>query len=435
MAQRAFQKSQGSGTPPEQAKLCPTAGEVFPDGAMLELLRDPSDSGPLVLLHWGRERSEIAREFTIAGLRYVPIEMEAPHLWQMRLPSKPKSYGSTEQLFSEVRDLLTKYSELSQDAVSLLTHFVFASFFINCVRIAPCLLLSGARAEAIALLRMLSWVCRHPILSADIGLCAFPGGLKPTRLICQPGAKIEKLLAPLQLSGFGISSNGSLREICSATALYLCGEELQTSFADGCLRIPIAPSRTLLSVSDEQREGDAIASLQSKLLSYRVTNFAKVRSSDFDMAEFSGPTRELARALGACIVDAPDLNRRLLEILRPYDAAARSSRTTTIACILLEALLMFCHERRESVHVGEVAKIANEILSRRGEALTMNPRETGAKLKSLGFLTTRVDAGGRGLYLLQEDCERIHNSARAHGVPSLREGVPGCPQCQRTRTG
>jgi hypothetical protein len=425
MAQRASHK---------QSRPWPTAGEVFPNGAMLELLRDPSDSGRLALVHWERKRFRIAREFTIAGLRYAPVEVAGP-LSRLRLPSEPKPYGSTVQLFNEVNGLLARYSELTESDLSLLTHFVFASFFSDCTRIAPCLLLSGSRAEAIALLRMLRWVCRLAILLTDGGLYDFPGGLKPTRLICQAGAKIEKLLAPLQLSGFGISRNGSVREICSATAIYTCEGELQSSFADGCLRISIAPSRRLLSVSDEQREEATIAALQNTLLDYRIENFAKVRGSDFDIPEFSGSTRELARSLAACVVDAPELQEQLVALLQPHDEALRSERTPNIAGTLLEVLLMFCHERRKSAYVSEVADDANKLFARRKDILTVSARETGGRLKSLGFHTVRLDAGGRGLRFGQADCNRIHHLARRYEVPALGKGLPGCPHCKQIRSG
>src|SRR5207302_2465809 len=63
----------------------------------------------LALVHWERKRFRIAREFTIAGLRYAPVEVAGP-LSRLRLPSEPKPYGSTVQLFNEVNGLLARYS-------------------------------------------------------------------------------------------------------------------------------------------------------------------------------------------------------------------------------------------------------------------------------------------------------------------------------------
>ena len=110
--------------------------------------------------------------------------------------------------------------------------------------------------------------------------------------------------------------------------------------------------------------------------------------------------------------------------------AVRLDRVSEIHSILVEALLVCCHERRSAVHVSEIADLANDILSRQGEILRLSAREVGGKLKTLGFRTTRLDSAGRGLYLLGENCKHIHELAKSYGVPSLREGLHGCPHCQ-----
>ena len=155
-----------------------------------------------------------------------------------------------------------------------------------------------------------------------------------------------------------------------------------------------------------------------------------MKASDFDVPEFSGSIRGLARTLGACIVEAPDLQACLVAQLQAHDEAVRLDRVSEIHSILVEALLVCCHERRSAVHVCEIADLANDILSRQGEILRLSAREVGGKLKTLGFRTTRLDSAGRGLYLLGENCKHIHELAKSYGVPSLREGLHGCPHCQ-----
>jgi hypothetical protein len=158
-----------------------------------------------------------------------------------------------------------------------------------------------------------------------------------------------------------------------------------------------------------------------------------VKASDFDVPEFSGSIRGLARTLGACIVDAPDLLTSLVMQLQDHDQAVRLDRVSQIHSILMEALLVCCHERRSDVHVIELAELANDIFSRHGEPLQLSAREVGGKLKTLGFSTVRLDSAGRGLYMLGENCKRIHELGTLYGVPSLKERLPGCPQCQEVR--
>jgi hypothetical protein len=291
----------------------------------------------------------------------------------------------------------------------------------------------SANTEAKALLRVLSWFCWHPLLLVDdAGIDQLPENLTTTRFIYAPGpsTKLRKLVSNLQASGFGVFRNGSLREGCGAIVIYSGPADLGGSCDDTCLRIPVAPARRLLRPGDEQRYHSAVEEIRAKLLNYRLVNYDEVRRSDFDLTDLTGPTREIARGLGACLVDAPDLRNRLIALLRDQDESVRIERSAAMSPVL-ESLIVVCHERRTVVHVGDIAKTANEILSLRGEWATLSPKEVGSKLKLLGFCTTRLDAGGRGLRLTREICARIHKTARAFGVPATEKGLPGCPDCKQ----
>jgi hypothetical protein len=404
-------------------------GDVLEDGRHLELVRDPLHPEQPKLLYWDGTRAAVASEIVVNGRRYVPPQLDPAVLGRLRLPSRREAYRSTKELFRKICGLIMKYSALPADQAFQLTCFVLATHFVDCVDIAPCVLLLGlASAEALGVLQLLSWVCRHPVLLTDVGL-GIPDFLRPTRLICQANASVQRLMPAWQFPRFGFSRGGSLRELSSATVIFVAGEELKSLFADSCLWISVAPGGRLVSCRDEQRESAQIASLQNQLLSYRLQNYEKVRTSDFDVPEVAGSFRRLGRTLGACIVDAPDLRARLVQQLRELDAETNLDQIKQILAVLIEAMLVCCHERRSTVHVGEIAKLANTIFLQRGEILQLKPREVGAKLKDLGFRTTKIDSGGRGLYLLGENCKRIHELARAYRVPSLQSGLPGCPHC------
>jgi hypothetical protein len=430
---RPIARVKRGGAGEKQSHPFATGGEVFPDGSLLELVRDSSEAVRPALLHWDGKVATVAPEVTVLGRHYIPAEID-PALWRhLRLPSGFVAHGSTTKLFDRIRGLIAKYSGLTDRYSALLTYFAFSTFFVDCSQTAPCVMLHGcANAEAIALLRLLGWFCRHPVLLTDAGL-SVPECLRPTRLICQSHTSLERLLAPLQLSGFGTSRHGSVHEMSSATAIYLGDVELKSPFIDSCLRIAIGPSHVLVSRSDEEREAAELAELQDQLLSYRLVHFGRVKASDFDVPEFSGSIRGLARTLGACIVDAPDLLTSLVMQLQDHDQAVRLDRVSQIHSILMEALLVCCHERRSDVHIIELAELANDILSRHGESLRLSAREVGGKLKTLGFNTVRLDSAGRGLYILGENCKRIHELGTLYGVPSLMERLPGCPQCQEVR--
>jgi hypothetical protein len=407
-----------------------TAGEVFPDGSLLEIVRNLSGAERPALLYWDGHHATVAPEIEIDGRHYAPLKIDRG-LWQhLHLPSKFVVCGSTAELFDRVRSLITKYSGLTDGYAELLTYFVFASYFVDCLQIGPCVVLHGcAGAEAVGVLRLLAWFCRHPVLLTDVGL-RVPEGLRPTRLICRPGTSLEKYLAPLQLSGFATFRRNCLHELSGATAIYNGEGEPRNPFLDSCLEIPIFPSRVLFSCSDEEREAAPLEEIRDQLLSYRLVHFSRVKTSNFDVPQFNGPVRGLARALGACIVDAPALQASLVVQLQTRDEAVKLDRISEIPSILLEALLVCCHERRPAVYVQEIADVANDILSRHDEILKLSARQVGGKLKNLGFRTERLDAAGRGIYVLGENCRRVHELAKMYGVPSLQTGLLGCPQCQ-----
>jgi hypothetical protein len=332
-------------------------------------------------------------------------------------------------LFKEVEDFIAKFSSLGEAEAAFLTFICFSSFFADCLSTSPCLLLFGSAVQAISVLRILGCVCRHPLLLAESRVRGLPQELRPTRLICQPDAGLDRLLAALQFSGFAIMDRG-LRQISSASAIYIGNAELKSPFAELALSLHVSPTSRWFSQEDEEREISSINKLQNKLLLYRLRNYSKVKSSQFDAPEFSGSTREHARTLGRCVMDAPELQARLIDLLRPRDDAERAEATTRLDAMLVEALVVCCHERKASVHVGEISAVANGILTRTGESIELSPREVGGRLKRLGFRTTRLDSGGRGIYLLKEECARVHAVGRAFGIPSLREGLPACPYCR-----
>jgi hypothetical protein len=186
----------------------------------------------------------------------------------------------------------------------------------------------------------------------------------------------------------------------------------------------------LLGPGDEERFSVPVEEIRAQLLNYRLVNCEKVRRSEFDVADFTGPTRELVRALGACLIDGPDLRDRLVALLREQDEGVRIERSTEMLP-LLESLMVSCHERKPAVYVGGIAKTANEVLSLRGEWAMLTPKEVGHKLKLLGLHTIRLDAGARGLKLTREICARVHRLAKTYKVLTPETRLLGCPDCKQ----
>ncbi len=83
---------------------------------------------------------------------------------------------------------LSRYAYLSPDGAWLLVAFALASWFPDCVPVAPVLHLLGPDNEARLVLRLLACISRRPVLLSDIdvpALATLPGQLDPTLLIGQ----------------------------------------------------------------------------------------------------------------------------------------------------------------------------------------------------------------------------------------------------------
>lgn len=402
----------------------PTTGEILPNGVLLEIVRDPADYKTRLLV-WSGGTWRISSNQILNTKCFVPSESMR---MVFNLPSEPESYGSTEELFSAISGFLIDVLGIGEQDAAIPALFCLTSFFPDCISLSPSLLIFGDFSPAISLLRALGCICRHPLLLAQSRVGGLAPELKPTRLVCQPDSSLNTLLAAWQFRGFGISDRG-FRSVSGAAAVYVGDWELRSPFADASLWLRVSNTTRSFTAQDELRNAATIQKLQNQLLGYRLANLQQVRSSVFDAAEFSGTTRELACALGRCVPNSPDLQARILELLTPRDDGERSGGANPFESAIIEALLVACHERKSSVRVGEVAGLANGILGRNGEQVRLGSREVGAKLKQLGFRTARLDGAGRGIYLVREQCAQIHRLGRDLRVPTLREGLPGCPDC------
>lgn len=408
-----------------QTLVVATGGERFCDGSVLELVRNNATSA-VELFHWKDGKSAITAHFLWEGERYVPAD-DAAHL--KHLPSEANLYPSTRDLFEEVRAFIVLGLNLSIESATLLTHFCIASFFADVLPICPFLTLSGDSMGATSVLRLLGCVTRHPLLLADCGMYCTARELRPTRLILQADSRVDALLAPLQFPGFAISDRG-LRQISGAVAVYVGDFELRSQHLEAGLWFPVPPTLRFFSPQDELRNVPKITELQNRLLQYRMQNLNAVASSDFDVPNLSGSSRVIAQMFGQCIVDAPDCQAQVAQLLKARDEESRVERSSKLNAVIIEALVVLCHEQKPSVHLGEVAKITNAILTRSQEVLNLSPRKVGAMMKKMGLVSGRLDAAGRGIYLLREQCALIHRLGSHFGVPSLVQGLPGCPHCQ-----
>jgi len=416
-----------------------TAGEVFADGQIIELVRE-HDSHPLSLLRCDGVNTVITQQCEHAGRIYVPMRVRGA-LQHLRLPAEPRSFGSATQLFDELRVIFTTYLGVDQVTAAALAYFPFATWFADALEVAPFVsIVAPAGAPAGDLLRLFGALCRRPIKLAEISRATFrelPTDLQSTLLVSVPSLNrtMENAIRDSNQRGLYVPVGGQLRETFCAKAICT-----QTPLRDPAslgfpLQITVPPRHTAASATIDCATIERLADeFQGKLLAFRLANRRKFTASKVDVSSLSAATQPLARMLASCVGGDESLQAGVIEILREHDADITASRAEGLSAITLEALLVCCHEARESATGREISEICNAILSGRRDLRQPSPESIGWRLKELGFHTEPIGRTGRGLRFSNAIRSRIHELARAYGACSVREiAAEQCPYCDWRR--
>jgi hypothetical protein len=173
---------------------------------------------------------------------------------------------------------------------------------------------------------------------------------------------------------------------------------------------------------------------QPELLLYRLHHRLHVVRAGVDVSGLDGSTRSLACVLASCCPDDQNLQKRVVELLKPQDEARRLHSTCAESAVVLDSLLVLCHKDESAVHVGGVAEVANGILEMRGDDFRVEPRRVGAILTKFALITTR-DSRGYRLGLTAAIKRKVHELGRSHDVPFFRGEIRPCEFCKTTLPG
>lgn len=409
-----------------------TCGVLFSDGTLIEVIQDAA-TGRLCLLVSEGDDHKIAPEVKFRGRIYRPANINRSIFCATRFPLKREGFGSTAELFTEVRNTFMSRGFAEEVALPA-TYFNFAAWFPDCLPAAPCLSISGPEAEARLLLELLGCMVRHPLPLAEItrsGFCSLPMILQPTLLIQTRASRSawELLTASNNRKAY-IVWRGSLLGMSCAKAVY-AGEAAEgADLGDSVLKINLTPSRGRLPVLDGRDQQKISERFQAKFLDYRCRNVMKVRESRCDFPELDSSIRILGRILGAPIADAPELQADLAPLLREYQEGIRASKWLDLRCVTLEAILHHCHEEPgRRVRVGRLADTVNLILKGRGETTEFEPEVIGGILRrQLGFSPKRDSPG---FFILLDNRVRryAHLLAHSYDVAAVQECIAKCSHC------
>ena len=193
------------------------------------------------------------------------------------------------------------------------------------------------------------------------------------------------------------------------------------------VRISLTTIQRNLRILDAKSQEEIARKFQPKLLNYRTRNIDNVRESSCDFPWLASGVRILARILGACITDSPELQADLAPVFERQQDAIREQNWLDSRCVAIEVGLAFCHsvQKDRRVHVKEFADDANTIMKCRGDTKTLEPKEMGNILRSLGFSPKR-DKRGYAIRLRDDVRRQFHKLAYEFDVAAVVDGKPRC---------
>ncbi|MFY9529244.1 MAG: hypothetical protein WBC04_10885 [Candidatus Acidiferrales bacterium] len=410
-----------------------TAGEVFPDGSMIELIGGVPDGNPQLML-WDGAKETVGSVVEHNGRLYEPAPFDSTLLRELTLPTRCCPHGATREFLAETCKLVRNFAGLPERSASLVGRFVLCSCLVEAVQAAPALVLVGPDTmRGNQLVALLHCLCRHGLPMTGLtplGLRSLPSGAGFTFLISQPtiGDKLEGMLHDASRRDQKIPYRGGLLDLFGAQVIHAESIRFGESLSLRSIQIPMIPTGAQLPVFEPDVQHRVTVDFQAKLLSFRRANLSDACKLQFDSWKFIFPMRELAHSIAVATPDDAELQAEVFDLLRDKDEEIRSGKWVESSAVAVESMLVACHESPEGViYVGELAEIAQEILRRRGEDSTIDPGAFGKRLKLLGFGTEPRDAKGMKVRLTEEVCRRSRQLARDFGVPHMEDTAPTEP--------
>src|ERR1700730_16130957 len=121
----------------------PTHFQAFPNGTLIETVRDPAGPETFRLLICRGQTAIIADQFEYGGKLYLPGMINPGLAKNLRLPSGSGPCRQPRDLLAEMFAALHPYVDVPDEDLRIICFFVLTSWFPDCLPIAPYLWLVG----------------------------------------------------------------------------------------------------------------------------------------------------------------------------------------------------------------------------------------------------------------------------------------------------
>ena len=423
-------KRTGRMTPPPAAQVLTRESqfEVLPDGTLIDLVRERTGELGFVVCHNGA--STFHGEFRTENVTLVPPKVHRSLVDAVHLPNSLGTSEPPRALLSEIDDALGTYLDLDKSDRKLLGYFALCTWLNDRQHIAPYIWIVGPfSCGKTTLLRLLSAICRRSVIAGDISpaaLYTLSTSLRPTLLLDESdltqdarSRTLQHLLRNGSAQGQRIFRGTQAYDVFGPKAIAsrqgagdaaLASRGLVVAMRPGSQDLPVLHPDVLAGIEDR---------LQPKLLAFRLDNYRRANPVTLASSCLSPRMLDIARALALPMLGDSDLERELLEIIRPHDAQAKVDRHGEPEWAVMTALLGKIHIRGAGSAVLTVKQLTSAVeftLARAGETYHLEPRKVGDILRSLGFPTQRLGCLGRGLRISKTLVRSIHITAKNLGI-------------------
>jgi hypothetical protein len=417
----------------------PTHFQAFPDGTLIETVRDPARPEKFRLLICRGQTTIVADQFEYEGELYLPGMINPGLAKNLRLPSGIGLYRQPRDLLAEMFATLHPYVDLPDEDLHITCVFVLTSWFPDCLPIAPYLWLVGPLGSGkTTLLKLLQAFCRRAFLIGDLtpaSLYQLTSLLSPTLIIdendlgdSQMSRQTQRILRIGNSPGIPVIRNGRAFDPYCVKVLASRQPPPDAALGSRSIIIGMLPSRRPLMGLDEVTRDRIAEKFQRELLMFRLQNLHSLHTSlDFSSRTKSLTPRieDIAHALARPLLGDVELETELIGMLEQQDRDARIQRTLEPEWLVLEALFSLCHPRPRhdglipkatGILVGGVADEVNQAMADRGEDVRLSAKKTGLILRALGFRTKSLGKLGRGLELTTVVREHVHRLSERFGL-------------------
>jgi hypothetical protein len=405
------------------------ASVTLKDDDRLEVVR--TSTGATTLLRWRDGKASYGPEFQIGSQSFIAADSDSGIPRDMLLAANVEEFESTASLHGNIAAVIGEFTGVRNETAELSAALAFGTHSNLCLRVA----VSGRDEwEAARFLEVQSCFCRHALPLARFDehhLWQLAPGCVPTFLISdpRPSQSLLNFLSATQHPGFAVARGGRTMKR-RFSAFIIESDDSKTGPPNSFARIDATPQiRPRLANADELKT--IAEKYQSKLLLYGLRQRSLAKRVEVDEAGLDGSARALASVLRSCFPDDQALQQRIGELLKPMDEAARLDVASRESAVVIQALLVLCHEGAPGFYVGNVAEIANGILQMLKDDLRLSSRRVGAILKMFGLIANRDNRGFR-LTLTNAVKLRIHRLGRSLDVPFFKGEITPCEFCEAT---